>query len=244
MITRYMAQLSGPWWEARRGIITASAADRVITGLGNPSKQVEKLINELIAERIDLSPNFFSAHPMTRAMANGRDTEDEARRWYAANYGTVQQVGICATDDMRYACSPDGLVGDDGVLELKCPMMKTHIGYLRDGGLPRTYRPQVHMQLLVTKREWVDFVSYAIGADPLVVRVVPDELTVALAYALADAWERLDAVWLRLCERMGKDPAWPPADSPLREPAGAYIRTPADPPGVAGEVQIDDVPNF
>lgn len=174
-----MQQLSPEWWEARRGIPTASAFDRILTPTGRPSAQADDYMNELVADTISLEPNFFSDRPMTRAMEIGRETEPEARRWYQMTYPDhqVYQVGLCLTDDGSIGCSPDFLVGDEGVGELKCCLLKTHIGYLRKGVLPTEYRPQVHGHLLVTGRKWCDFVSYAIGAPPLVVRVVPDEYT-------------------------------------------------------------------
>jgi len=74
----------------------------------------------------------------SRAMQDGIDMEPEARACYSfLAGGEVKQVGFCLSDDGRFGCSPDGLVGDDGGLELKCPLPKTHIKYLVEGELPR-----------------------------------------------------------------------------------------------------------
>jgi hypothetical protein len=189
---------------------------------GALSKGCDKYIDELIAERITLNPNFFTDRPISRPMEVGRDTEPEARRWYAMQNDAlaVQQVGFCTTDNCKMGCSPDALVGEEGVLELKCPLLKTHVGYKRRNELPAIYRPQCHGQLLITKRQWVDFVSYAIGAEPFIVRVTPDAYTVRLAEALTNFDAQLQAAWDSLCESTERDPVWPPADSPLRQERG------------------------
>jgi hypothetical protein len=184
----YMVQYSPTWWETRCGFPSASAFDRILTPTGKLSAQAEGYIDELIADRCQLSPNFFTERPMSREMANGRDMEPEARRWYQMERpdSLVQQVGGCVSACGRFWASPDGLVDDDGVLELKCPMLKTQVEYLRLDTLPANYRPQVHGQLFVTGRKYVDFASYAPGLPGFIVRVEPDEYTAKLAVALED----------------------------------------------------------
>ena len=186
MKVHMMIQYSPEWWEVRRGIPTASAFDRILTPGGKLSGQSDGYIDELVGDAFCLNPNFMTERPMNHAMRAGLEAEPEARRFYEMENPTrtVQQVGFCLTDDGRFGCSPDALVGDDGVLELKCPQAKTQVGYLRDGTLPSEYRPQVHGHLLVTGRPWVDFCSYCPGLPPLVVKVMPDEFTVKLRNAL------------------------------------------------------------
>jgi hypothetical protein len=86
----------------------------------------------------------------------------------------VEQVGFCTLDDGTFGCSPDSLVGDDGMLEIKCPSPAVHVGYLLGDKLPTTYRAQVQSQLFVTGRAWCDFLSYHPDLPPLLVRVEPD----------------------------------------------------------------------
>lgn len=191
-------QYSPEWWEARRGIPTASAFDRIITPTGKLSAQADDYINELIGERVCLTPNFFADNPMSAAMANGRDCEPQARSWYELEHAEVERVGFIMTDDERFGCSPDGLVGSDGCLELKCPKLKTQVKYLLAGGLPPEYKPQVHGQLIVTGRSWVDFVSYAPGLDKLLVRVTPDAYTKEVKVALEVFYEKYRAAWERI----------------------------------------------
>ena len=186
-----MPQYSAEWWEVRRGIPTASEFGRIITPKkGELATAHDTYINELIAARVALDPSFITDRPMTRDMAAGRDMEPEARKWYEMERESVLQVGFCTTDDGRFGCSPDGLVGDDGALELKCPTLATHIGYLRDGELPSEYRAQVHGHLIVTGRQWCDFVSYAPGLPAFILRVVPDEFTDKLRSVLNEFHDR------------------------------------------------------
>lgn len=188
-------QYSPSWWEARRGIPTASNFDKICTpATGKLSAQHVGLIHQLIAEKISFNPNMLTDGPMTAAMRNGSECEPEARRWYEYNTGQkVEQVGLCLTDDGRWGCSPDALVGEDGLLELKCPSPKTHVGYLLGAELPTEYKCQVYGQLLVTGRKWVDFVSYCPGFDAFIIRVEPGEFTVTLHNVLEQFWQKYEA---------------------------------------------------
>lgn len=210
-------QYSPAWWAVRRGIPTASQFDRVITPRTlKPSAQADAYIAELIADRACQTPPFFTERPMSRDAANGLNMEPEARKWYAlAADVEVQQVGFCLSDCGRFGCSPDGLVGTGGGLELKCPALKTHVRYLQAGTLPDEYKAQVHGSLLVTGRDWWDFVSYAPGLPPLRIRVEPDEFTGKLAAALDDFW----AKYQRALEQMRRLAAYDPADNGIDEPA-------------------------
>jgi hypothetical protein len=185
-------QYSPEFWEIRKGIPTASCFDRILTPKkGELSSQADDYAAELIADIACLSPPFFterSGH--TEAMRNGINCEPEARRFYEFERGvTVTNGGFCLTDDGRFGASPDGLIGDDGALELKCPLLKTQAKYLIGKTLPTEYKVQVHGQLLVTGRKWVDFLSYSPGLAPLLIRVTPDAFTDKLSEALDQFWE-------------------------------------------------------
>lgn len=193
-------QLSPEWWEARCGVATASQFHRIITPKkGDLSASAMEYINELVADRIAQHPKCMTEKPMTPAMRYGSETEPEARDWYAFDREVdVRQVGFCLSDCGRFGASPDGLIGDDGGLELKCPEAKTHVGYLLGQKLPDEYKAQVHGSLIVTGRAWWDFVSYARGFPPLVVRVTPDEFTTKLRDVLEQFWAFYRAAWERL----------------------------------------------
>jgi hypothetical protein len=106
--------------------------------------------------------------PMTEHMQWGIDHEDEARIWYEGISGnTVREVGFCLREDIdRVGCSPDGLIDPDGLIEIKCPMSKTHVKYTLEGP-PKDYINQMQYQMMVTGRDWCDFVTF----DPR----MPDE---------------------------------------------------------------------
>ena len=188
-------QLSPEWFELRRGRPTASQFDRIMTPKTMKLAAAhDEYINELIAETFHPGPLTELAVAPSRAMARGTDCEPEARAFYSMQAGVdVVQVGLVETDDGRFAYSPDGLVGDDGCLELKCPSGKVHVGYLRANDLPVEYRCQVHGELLVTGREWIDFMSYCRGLPPLLIRVLPTTFTTALMAALDEFWENYQA---------------------------------------------------
>lgn len=182
-------QGTGEWWEAKRGIPSASNFDLIIT----PKKQQASasqlpFITRLIEDIKNPSPNYFTGQggPVNAATDYGRQTEDEARRWYQIQPGAgeVTQVGFCLTDDGRFGCSPDGLVDPDGGLELKCPERHTHLLYLLEGGLPLEYKCQVHGCLVVTGRKWWDFVSYCKNEEQFRIRVEPDAFTKAMRIQL------------------------------------------------------------
>ena len=186
-------QYTDEWWRVRRGIPTASEFGAIITpAKGEMSKQAIGYVCQLIADRYDpaygMQEDYVSA-----AMKNGTDAEPDARRTYEMLRDVdVHEVCFCVTDDGRIGASPDGLVGDDGVLELKCPQPKTQVQYLVGGELPAAYRPQVHGHLVVTGRAWCDFMSYSPGLPPLLLRVTPDDYTAKLRAALAEFLELYD----------------------------------------------------
>jgi hypothetical protein len=179
------------WAEARRGIATASCADQIITpAKGELSKQADDYCCQLLAESI-LPPHYWLGDDFQNsAMANGTNTEREARDYFEMQRNLdVEQVGFVKTDDGRFGASPDGLIGEHEGLELKCPKHKTHIRYLIDGVLPVKYKPQIHWSMIVTGRNTWNFMSYAVGLPPLIVRVESDEYTVKVAEAMEQFWK-------------------------------------------------------
>lgn len=99
---------------------------------------------------------------MTDAIQWGRDHENEARREYEFRYNvSVQPCGFFNHPTINNAgASPDGLVGDDGLIEIKCPNSDTHLSFVLEDVIKTDYLRQIHFQLACTNRQWCDFVSY------------------------------------------------------------------------------------
>ena len=173
MIIHNAEQGSPEWFAARCGVPSASNFDKIIDTSGRPSKSREKYLYQCAGERIagKVEETYQNA-----AMARGKEMEGEARQFYELTNGvTVEQVGFCVTEGKAvFGASPDGLVGKDGLLEIKSPLIYTHVGYLIAGTFPTAYLQQVAGQLLVTGRKWCDFISYYPGLKPLVIRITPD----------------------------------------------------------------------
>ena len=170
-------QGSPEWFEARLGIPSASMFSKIVTTKGVWSTQADSYINQLVAERLTGErEEIYQSHHMIR----GTELEPEARDMYCLLKDVeVQEVGFCLHDTLKAGCSPDGLIGEDGGLEIKAPAPATHVEYLRGGVLPSRYKQQVMGCLWITQREWWDFVSYHPNMKPLIVRVERDEEYIA-----------------------------------------------------------------
>ena len=168
-----LPQGSEEWIKARLGCPSGSGAKRLITSRGEPSSTAETYINELIAERLTGQPTYFAE---TEWMKRGTDLEPEAKSVYEAlNNCDIDDCGFLMDDKYDFGCSPDGVIGRDGGIEIKCPKPSTHISYLRAKKVPSIYISQIMMCLLVTGRKWWDFMSYHPELPPLIIRVQRDE---------------------------------------------------------------------
>lgn len=153
-------QGSDEWLQERCGKVTASRiADLMAKTKSGWSASRANYASQLICERLTgcVAPSFTNA-----AMIHGTETEPEARRAYEFFVDRdVQQVGFVPHPTINMAgASPDGLVGDDGLLELKCPNSATHIETLLLGQIPDKYVKQMQFQMACTGRQWCDFASY------------------------------------------------------------------------------------
>ena len=155
-----MKQRSEEWYQARLGCLGASSiADMLATTKSGESASRANLRARLVAERLTgrTQETYTNA-----AIQHGIDTEDEARAMYEVASGVmVEETGWHPHPRIAWSgASPDGLVGDDGLLEIKCPNTATHIDTLLSRRVPAKYLPQMQWQMAVTGRQWVDFVSY------------------------------------------------------------------------------------
>ena len=175
MITLDCEQGTQEWYEARLGIPTASQFKKVVTASGKLSAQRDKYLAELLAEwALNEPADDFLGTDWTE---RGKMIEPDAFEYYGIQHDAdPSKIGFVYKDESRLiGCSPDALVGDDGLVEFKCPMAKTHLVYLIRGVCPPEYMLQVQGQLWVCSREWCDFMSYYPGLPPMILRVVPDE---------------------------------------------------------------------
>jgi putative phage-type endonuclease len=171
-------QGSGEWLQLRLGVVTASAVGQLITPATIRAASNDKsraLIAQLAAERITgrAEPVFVNDD-----MIRGTLHEPIARDLYAEHNGVeVEQVGFMVREfsgGVRIGASPDGLIGDDGGLEVKCPRAKTHVQTILADEVPSHYMAQVQTSLVVSGRDWWDFVSFCSGLPLYTKRVTPD----------------------------------------------------------------------
>jgi putative phage-type endonuclease len=154
-----IAQGSPEWFAVRCGKITASRiADLMAKTRSGWGASRYNYMAQLIAEKLTgtVEPSFSNA-----AMKWGTETEPDARNTYAfLTDSEVVEVGFVVHPTIPDAgASPDGLVGDDGLVEIKCPNTATHIEYFL-GKIPDKYIKQMQFQMACTGRKWCDFVSY------------------------------------------------------------------------------------
>jgi len=166
-------QGSPEWLASRLGRPSASNFGRLVTGSGKPSSSAESYINEMIAERLTgRSKPFYTNEHMER----GNALEPEAREAYEfITEFEVVETGFILHDSEEFGCSPDGLVAEQGGLEIKCPSDSVHVSYLRAGKVPAKYYQQVQGCLWITGREWWDFMSYHPEMPHLLVRAHRNE---------------------------------------------------------------------
>lgn len=185
-----LEQGSPEWHDQRRGLVTASVVGKLVTPtLKVADNDVSRgLTTTLIAERIT---GFTEDTPMNSDMWRGVEHEPYARGVYAENFGEVAQVGFMLReeDGWQLGYSPDGLVGDDGLIEIKCPRAKTHVKTILADEVPAHYMAQHQSGLLVSGRKWIDFVSFVAGMPLFVKRVYPDPAWFAAITAACIAFE-------------------------------------------------------
>lgn len=152
-------QGSPQWFACRAGIATASnfAAVMATVKSGEAAERRNYRARLVVESITGKSPDGYQ----NAAMRQGIEREPDARALYESRSGVwVDEVGFCRHDSLPAGASPDGMVGEDGLVEIKSPELATHLDYLLSDGMPAKYRPQVQGQLWITGREWCDFVSF------------------------------------------------------------------------------------
>ena len=196
-------QGSEEWHALRCGILTASEMKFIVTPTLKPASNDKERAHlfELLGQRITrhTEPRYISDD-----MLRGQDDEIEARIRYAEHFAPVTECGFITNDDHGFVIgySPDGLVDDDGLIECKSRRQKFQVETILADRVPEEYMLQIQTGLLVTGREWLDFVSYCAGLPMFVKRVFPDARYQDAIIAAATDFER------RLQEAQQKYAAW------------------------------------
>jgi len=189
-----MEQGSDAWFNIRIGKVTASrVADVLAKTKTGYSTTRDNYMAQLVCERLtgQKGESFTNA-----AMQHGTETEPLARAAYEARYDVlVDEVGFVSHPTIKMSgASPDGLVGDEGLLEIKAPNTSTHIETLLSESVPNKYYTQMQFQLSCTRRKWCDFVSFdnrlptelqmfvkRVPRDDVYIRLIEDEIVKFLA---------------------------------------------------------------
>lgn len=167
------------WFAARLGKATGSRFSDILSGGKGLTRKAYavQLALEIVTGK--QSETFTS-----QSMQDGTEREPIARALYEAHTGNfVDEVGFCLHDTMECGVSPDGLINEDGGIEIKCPKASTHAGYLSIPAEPSTYTAQIQGSMWVTDRSWWDFVSYhpdfPENAQLIVRRIQRDDVYIA-----------------------------------------------------------------
>lgn len=193
VLTTYpdVEQRTDAWDDLRRGLLTASAIGQLLTSTlrvaDNDTSRA--LVATLVAERIT---GHTEEGVVTSDMWRGIEHEPYALEAYVARTGnSIEPCGfmLATADHWTIGYSPDALVGDDGLVEVKCPRAKGHLQTVTTDQVPARYVAQLQAGLLVSGRAWIDFVSFFGGLPLYIKRVTPDPDWQAALIAAATAFE-------------------------------------------------------
>lgn len=207
-------QGSEEWFEARRGMLTASEMHLILTPtLKQASNEKERShLYELLAQRIS---GFVEPSYVSDDMLRGKEDEIAARYAYSCYYAPVTDMGFIVNrrHGVAIGFSPDGLVGDDGFIECKSRRQKFQVQTIvehvaiADGSIPADYLLQVQTGLIVSERNWCDLVSYSGGLPMAVLRVLPDPVVQNAILEAALAFETRLQAKLELYRSAEADPS-------------------------------------
>lgn len=172
---REIIQGSDEWYELRRGLLTASEMKLCVTPTLKvaDNEKTRAHAYELLAQRIT---GYVEPHYISDDMIRGNEDEVRARIAYAEAYAPVEEIGFITNDKFGFTigCSPDGLVGDDGMIECKSRRQKYQVETILNDAMPDDYVLQVQTALLVSERKWCDFITYSGGLPMFTKRIEAD----------------------------------------------------------------------
>lgn len=177
MIKYYKDMIQGgdDWYSIRLGLVTASEINILLTPSGKLAKNQKMRDHacEIASQRelMEVEDSFQSYH-----MARGHLQEAIARDIYNDNFDEVKECGFITNDlfGFQIGCSPDGLVGENGMIEIKSRIAKHQVGTIIKGKVPEEYVNQIQAGLLISGRDWCDFIQYSNGMPLFVKRVQND----------------------------------------------------------------------
>lgn len=186
------------WYAIRAGKPTASGFDKILSPTGKPSTQADAYANSLLAEI--MAGGAVEEWEGNQWTERGNEFEDEAVLFYEMQKDIeAEKVGFVTNHGV--GCSPDRFVGEDGLLEIKCPKASTQVKYLLNNKLESKYIPQIQGQLYVTGRKWCDWLSYSPELPSIIIRVERDESYItSLSGALQRFLKTLDDKRQRMIE--------------------------------------------
>ena len=205
MIKHYneVQQNTDAWLALRLGIITGSNINKIVTAGGKFAKNAttRQYAAELAAQRITkrAEENFQSY-----AMMLGHLQEDVARDIYSENYEPVKQCGFITNDNYGFTvgCSPDGLISEDGLIEIKSRMAKFQVETIIAGEMDKSFANQVQGNLLISGRDYADFIQYSSGLPLFVKRIEVDPVRREMIVdAMIDFEEAIESIRLEYLDK-------------------------------------------
>ncbi len=194
------------WFALRCGMLTASAMCKIISPA--QLKYAENVtarahFYEILAQRITqyIEPAYEGFN-----ILRGHEDEIDARGLYDRHIAPVNEVGFITNDKWGFMIgySPDGLVGDDGLIETKSRVQKYQTEAILKNEVPTEFMLQLQTGLLVSERKWIDFISYSAGMPMFIKRVLPDEtMQTAIVEAAGQFYGRIDDALIEFAKRIG-----------------------------------------
>lgn len=196
-----LEQGTDEWLSARCGVLTASLIGKLITKGGKvaSNETSERVALDILAQRIN---GIGDENFQTFAMQRGHEDEMEAKVLYSKHVAPVSEIGFMTNDKWGFTLgySPDGLVGNSGLIECKSRLSGLQMATICSQAVPDEYMAQIQTGLMVSEREWLDFISFpALGGGKMMVkRVYPDLDYQALLIKAAEIFE--ERIALRMAE--------------------------------------------
>jgi hypothetical protein len=209
-IHRELIQSTDSWLAARCGLLTASVVKNIVTpGRLQYAKndKARAFVYEIAAQKVT---GRVESIPCNYAMRRGNIDEPYARDMYSKHFAPATELGFITrkwSNGVTIGYSPDGLVGNNGLIEIKSRAPKAQLQAIALDEVPKDVMPQLQTGLLVTEREWIDYISFAEQMPLYVKRVYPDyEMQTAIINAAEQFYEQVD----ELCAQFNKNAAGSP----------------------------------